>query len=171
MNLKTCLFFFIFLFTALLSFAQVNPEDLFPTPTPEPGATTEPSQTLEPGVTAVPAVTPEPVPVQTPIPYHENEFPQWVKDVRRAEVILIGTIPFTFFLANEIFDIYQYVNMDFDYTYTPWPFKSPEAPPYTEEEKMGIIITAVSISASLALIDYIIVRMTREKKKIPEIKK
>jgi hypothetical protein len=123
---------------------------------------TTPEPTVSP--TPAPGVSPAPETQPTPEPYTEDEFPQWSKDLRRAEVILIGSIPFTMFLAIEIFDIYRYVAVDFDSAYAPWPFKSQLRAPYDNEDKLKILITAVSISACIAIIDYIIVRAQRGKK-------
>ena len=114
---------------------------------------------------------PAPTPVPTPKPYEEEEFPQWLRDLRRAEVIMIGAIPFTFFFSIEIFDSYRYVSTNFNSLYAPWPFKGQAVAGYEKRDKHIIIITAVSLSACIAIADYIIIRITRGKKYVPKPKK
>ena len=105
-----------------------------------------------------PGTSPQP----SPKPYEEKEFPQWLKDLRRAEVVMVGSFPFTIFLAIEIFDFYRLATHDFDMQYyAPWPLKGPDQLPFEEEEKINILITAVSLSICLAIADYIIVRIER----------
>ncbi|MBN2532669.1 MAG: hypothetical protein JXB88_07250 [Spirochaetales bacterium] len=145
-------------------------EGLMPEPTLKPvtGSVVETTAEPTPEPTAGPGVTSGTEPKPTPEPYEGDEFPQWINDLRRAEVIMVGSFPFTMFLAIEIFDIYRYVSFDFDPAYSPWPFKSPQAVPYEKDEKINVIITAVSFSVCIAIIDYIIVRVNRGKK--PAIK-
>lgn len=149
------LFCFILIIFTNVCYGQLADDEPEAEPTPEP--------TVEPGM------TPETAPKQTPVPYEEDEFPQWAKDLRRAEIIVIGSIPFTMFLAIEIFDIYRYVSMDFNPDYAPWPFRG--SAPYELEEKFGVIVTAVSFSVCIAIIDYIIMRVNREKKPVPKPRK
>jgi hypothetical protein len=149
------LFCFILLILSNVCYGQLGDEELEAEPTPEP--------TVEPGAT--PVIEPK----QTPVPYEEDEFPQWAKDLRRAEIIVIGSIPFTMFLAIEVFDIYRYVSEDFNEEYAPWPFRG--SAPYELEEKIGVVITAVSFSVCIAIIDYIIVRVNRGKKPVPKSRK
>jgi hypothetical protein len=102
---------------------------------------------------------------KTPQPYEEEEFPRWLKDLRRAEVILVGSIPFTMFIAIEAFDIYRYFSNNMNPLYYPWPIRSPVETDYTIEEKAIIIVTAVSLSLCIAIIDHIIISVSRENKR------
>ena len=92
----------------------------------------------------------------TPEPYEEDEFPQWLKDLRRAEIIFFGSIPFSIFLSIEGYQFYRYFSHDMNSDYAPWPFQSSEAPAYTYEEQLIIIGTALIISGIIALADFII---------------
>jgi hypothetical protein len=95
----------------------------------------------------------------TPAPYVEQEFPRWLRDLRRAEVILIGSIPFTMFFTFESYDTYRYVTSGLDPYYAPWPFRPGSAQQYTTQEKTGIVVSALSLSLLIAAADYLIGRI------------
>jgi len=91
-----------------------------------------------------------------PDPYEKEEFSEWILDLRRAEIIFFGLIPLALGLTFEVYDIFRYYTNNMDPLYKPWPFKEPNAATYETEEQIGIIITAVSISALITLADFII---------------
>jgi len=99
--------------------------------------------------------------IKVPEPYTDDEFPQWLKDLRRAEIIFFGSLPFTLLISLQGYEITRYFINDMDPLYTPWPFRSAQAPAYTFEEQMVVIGSAVIISGLLALTDYIIGKITR----------
>jgi hypothetical protein len=94
--------------------------------------------------------------IKKPVPYKEDEFPQWLKDLRRAEIVFFGTLPFTLLVSMQGYEIARFYIHDQDPLYTPWPFRSAQAPPYTFEEQMTVVGTALVISGLLALADYIL---------------
>jgi hypothetical protein len=94
--------------------------------------------------------------IKEPVPYKEDEFPQWLKDLRRAEIVFFGTLPFTLLVSMQGYEIARFYIHDQDPLYTPWPFRSAQAPPYTFEEQMTVVGTALVISGLLALADYIL---------------
>ncbi|MCK5198471.1 MAG: hypothetical protein KAR21_08975 [Spirochaetales bacterium] len=89
-------------------------------------------------------------------PYQEDEFPQWAKDLRRAEIIFFGTIPFSFFYSSFSYDFYRYAINNFDESFAPAIFGNKTPPIRTNEEKWQIIIASVSLSAVLVLVDYLL---------------
>ena len=38
-----------------------------------------------------------------PVPYEEEEFPLWLQDVRRFEVVLFGSVPFSFLYTTAMY--------------------------------------------------------------------
>ena len=74
------------------------------------------------------------------------------------EIILLGSFPITLFLSLEIYDTYRYIISGGDYLYAPWPFRPPNAAGYDTNENIGIIVSAVSVSLLIAVIDYMIGR-------------
>jgi hypothetical protein len=105
------------------------------------------------------APAPAPAPTRTPAPYTQDEFPRWLRDLRRAEVIFIGSIPFTMFFTFEGYDTYRYVANGLDPFYAPWPFRPGSAQLYTTQEKTGILVSALSLSLVIAAADYVVGRI------------
>jgi hypothetical protein len=95
-----------------------------------------------------------------PEPYTEEEFPPWVRKLRRGEIILIGSFPFAFFLSNIGTQFYMYAARDFAPEYSPSLAGGLQQAPYTDEERsraqLAVIISAISLSATVALADFII---------------
>ena len=89
-------------------------------------------------------------------PYEDDEFPQWAKDLRRYEIIFFGTIPFTFFFSSFSYDFYRYASNNFDQTLAPAILGNKTPPVKTHNEKLQIIAVSVSLSAVLALVDYLL---------------
>lgn len=92
-----------------------------------------------------------------PSEYEEDEFPVWLQDLRRAEIIAVGSFPFTFFLSQLSYGIYRFACHDFTSDYSPVFFMgSGSANPFTNEEKTTIILISLGLSAAMALTDFII---------------
>jgi hypothetical protein len=109
-----------------------------------------PSTPLPP---APPPSTPSP---STPEEYKDEEFSRGLKALRRGEIILFGSFPLTLFLSYETYDIYRYFANDRLPQYRPWPARPPDAVAYQDWETAGVLISAVSLSLSLALTDYLV---------------
>ena len=91
--------------------------------------------------------------------YEEDEFPLLLRELRRGEIIMLGSFPLTLFLTLEAFDIYRYIKYrgtSESYHYAFWPYRSPDPAPYSAGEITGIIATALSASLMIAVADYII---------------
>jgi hypothetical protein len=89
--------------------------------------------------------------------------PQWAKDIRRWEIILFGSFPFSMFTVTTIMDTIRWSNDWNDMSYAPWPLKSAGAVPMTSEEHIQTITIAVGVSAAVAFADLIIVQVKRQK--------
>ena len=94
----------------------------------------------------------------TPQPYSPDEFQGWMKDLWRAEVILVGSFPITLFLTLESYDLYRYFNTGFNATYAPWPFNTGSTLNLTAQEQAWIIVSAVGLSLTVAVIDFMLGR-------------
>lgn len=103
-------------------------------------------------------------------PYSADEFPQWARDLRRAEVVAFGSLPFALFFSKTAIDSYRYSQNDWDRRYAPWPLKSAGAVPMTENEYKTTFATACAVALAVALADYIVVKVKRhgERKVIAE---
>jgi hypothetical protein len=82
-----------------------------------------------------------------------------MKDLWRAEVIFVGSFPFTLFATLEVYDTYRYVTNDLKAAYAPWPFGSGAAAPYSPSETAWLAVSAVSASVVIAGIDFLIGRI------------
>ena len=94
----------------------------------------------------------------TPQPYSPDEFPGWMKDLWRAEAILVGSFPLTLFVTLEAYDPYRYVNTGFNPTYAPWPFGTGNTINLSTQEATWLVVSAVGLSLTVAVIDFLIGR-------------
>jgi len=100
-----------------------------------------------------------------------SKLPQWVKDMRRFDIITFGSFPFSMFTVTFITDLARWGkenNMDFSEEgrrYAPWPLKSAGAVEMTTWEYQRTIIIAASVSLAVAITDMIIVLIKRNKER------
>jgi len=93
--------------------------------------------------------------------------PQWVRDMRRFEIVAFGTIPFAMFTATFGMDMYRWNKangMDFSDTgrkYAPWPMKAAGAITMESKEMELTLIIAASLCISVAITDLIITQIKR----------
>ena len=105
------------------------------------------------------------VPQQAEDQQDQNIFanaPQWVRDIRRAEIVLFGTLPFTVFFSRTFMDLYRTASNDWDRRYAPWPFTSAGAVTMTNDELKIMFAIAVSASLAISIADYILVSRKRK---------
>ena len=100
-----------------------------------------------------------------------SKSPQWVQDLRRWEIITFGSFPFAMFTATFAVDMFRWADnssrgLDFSEAgrrYAPWPLKSAGAFAMDRREQELTITIAASLSVAVAITDYIIVRVKRDK--------
>ena len=98
-------------------------------------------------------------------------FPQWAKDLRRWDIVAFGAFPFAMFATTFAMDTRRWIDansMDFSEEgrrYAPWPFKSAGAVGMTKEEQETTIIIAAGISVAVAVADFVIVQIKRQKER------
>lgn len=98
----------------------------------------------------------------TPEPYKDEEFPQGLKDLRRFEIITLGSMPFVTLDTSLVYSGIRYAQHDFDSAYKPSLFSSSS---YSQDEQIGIILTSLGISVGIGLTDYIVQVVKRNNKK------
>ncbi|MFP4068029.1 MAG: hypothetical protein ACLFS5_11090 [Spirochaetaceae bacterium] len=103
-----------------------------------------------------------------PEPYAPKEFPQWSRDLRRGEIIAFGSFPIALLVSNIGYDAVRFFRKsleagEWNYTYAPWFFGPPEKPPLTQQERVGVLMTAAGVSVGVALIDYVIGRIRADR--------
>lgn len=106
---------------------------------------------------------------RTPVPYTKEEFPLWQRELRRFEILSFGALPFVTILSFWGYDMIRAAKHPKDPRYYPWPLKQADkAVPFTEKEQLGVFLTAVGISVTIALIDisYRAIKRAAEKKRL-----
>jgi hypothetical protein len=109
------------------------------------------------------------VPEHTPEPYRPEEFPQWLRDLRRGEIVFFGSLPFTFFFTFEVYDTARWLASGFDADgfdpmKAPWPVRSGADLQYSDAEKGWLLVSALTASLAVAVADHLIVRFSRERR-------
>jgi len=101
----------------------------------------------------------------------KRNVPQWAKDLRRWEIVLFGSFPFSMFTTTIIMDAILWNDANrLDFTepgrrYAPWPLKSSGAIALGDKAQVRTIGFAVGLSAVVAFTDLIIVQTKRQKEK------
>lgn len=111
-----------------------------------------------------------------PEPYTPEEFPEWAHDLRRAEVVSIGSFPLTYLLTTLVFDIGRYVDKlstdpENAAVYAPLFFGDVTRKVYSEEEKTGLLLGSVGVSLTVALIDFIIGQIEKNEARERELRR
>jgi hypothetical protein len=102
-----------------------------------------------------------------PIPYDTEEFPDWALKLRRAEVIAVGTFPLAFLGSKLGYDLLRFAWKSVEagevqQDYAPW-FFGPSGPmEMNRQERRGIIVASISISAAVSLLDYFLGRRAEQ---------
>ena len=98
----------------------------------------------------------------------KSDFPLWVKDLRRAEIVAFGSFPFTMFAATFGMDTYRWIAHGGGISedarrYAPWPFKGAGAVDMSNNEHKITMVAAAAASVTIALLDCIIIQTKRYK--------
>ena len=101
-----------------------------------------------------------------PVPYAKDEFPAWLGDIRRTEIIAFGSLPFVTFLTSIGYDCYRWSSHDYASGYRPWPFKdSSNSVALTDQEQINMLLISAGVCVGVAVFDYgfrAVSRMIRE---------
>ena len=111
----------------------------------------------------------------TPVNPDAINFPQWVRDVRRAEIVAFGSFPFAMFVSSFLMDMHRWrVESGLDFSdegrrYAPWPLKSAGGQAgstgMTSDEAGQVVALAAGISVAVAIADQIIVQVRRNRER------
>lgn len=90
-------------------------------------------------------------------PYTKENIPDWAHDLRRAEIITLGSLPFTTLSCTFIYSLYRYYDSGFDSTYFPNPFpSSSDDADLSTDEQIAILKYSCCFSLIVGLTDFII---------------
>ncbi len=90
-----------------------------------------------------------------------EEFPLWAKDLRRAEIITFGSLPFTLFFSTIAMDTYLWGTHNWDTRYAPWPIRGAGAVEMSMDQRILTLSIALGTSVLIAVADHIIIRVKR----------
>ncbi len=93
------------------------------------------------------------------LPYGKDEFPQWAKDMRRGEIISLGSIPFVGLWVAGGYGGYKYFSGKTDRF--PNPFSPKDA--FEKEEIWTMVGVTAGVSLGIGLTDFF-VNLARRKK-------
>ena len=93
-----------------------------------------------------------------PVPYSEEEFPQWSRDLRRTEIITLGSLPFVTLSVGTAYSSYLYFSGGRN-TF-PNPFNQDDG--YSKREIFTIVGVSAGISAAVGLTDFVISYIKRK---------
>ena len=112
---------------------------------------------MPPGAVALPSlVLPPPDAARSvePEPYAPDEFPAWLRELGRFELIAVGSFPIMLFYSGVGSDLWRYVDSGFEASYAPWPFKNEYSYVPSESERNARLLTAAGLSIGVATLDF-----------------
>lgn len=99
-----------------------------------------------------------------------EDLPQSIQDLRRFEIVTLGSLPFVTLDVNLGYSTYKWATNGFDGSYFPNPFASSEKRGYTTDEQVGVLVTSLCISLGIGVTDLVITNIKRGSKKRNERK-
>lgn len=97
-------------------------------------------------------------------PYNTKVIPQWVKDVRRGEIITLGSWPFTTLLVSLSYSMGMFAIHNWDSSYFRNPFSS-SGDGYSYKEIRNILLVSAGVSVGIGITDLIVNIVKRENAK------
>ena len=100
-------------------------------------------------------------------PYDLSKFPQWAKDLRRFEIVSLGSVPFVMFTVTTVFSSYLYFSGENEQFINPFVRSA-----YSEKQQMQIFFLSIGTGVFIGLTDLTIniIKRTSERKKAMRIK-
>ena len=108
-------------------------------------------------------------PTVTIEPYTKEQIPNWAKDLRRTEIITLGSLPFVTIGVTMGYSFYRVFSNDMNFSYFINPLSSSASASLTEKEQKGLIFSSLGISALIGITDLtinFIQRKISEKKEV-----
>ena len=99
-----------------------------------------------------------------PVYSENNVFPSFLYDLRRAEIITLGSMPFITLGTSLGYSFGKYAYHGFDSAYFSNPFAKTTESAYSADEQVGIILTSLGISLGIGITDFIVQTVKRNSK-------
>lgn len=97
-----------------------------------------------------------------PVPYSPDEFPPWLRELRRGEVITIGAFPITLLFSSLTYQLVRYAQNGFSTAYAP-ALLGASATPLSNQERIGVILGGAGLAVVVALADFALGRLEKTK--------
>ena len=110
---------------------------------------------------APPEIYPQTSSTSTTKEIKPKEFPQWAKDLRRAEIVAFGAFPFAWFVTILVTDLARSAAHGWQNVYWPWPAKPAGAVEMSSGEYGVTLSIAAGLSIVIAITDHLIIRNKR----------
>ncbi len=92
----------------------------------------------------------------------EHRIPVWAKDLRRTEIITLGSLPFTTLGTKAGYTIWRYFSHRFDSSFIPNPLaKTSDGAHLDSSEQKKVFAIAISTSLVLGITDFTITQIKR----------
>lgn len=104
-------------------------------------------------------------PSRAPTPYRREEFPQWAWDLRRAEIVTIGSFPITMILTGFTYELARFAFSEFDQRNAPWFLRTAAGERFNEGERIGMILTAGALSVIIGVVDHLLGRREERRRR------
>jgi hypothetical protein len=85
-------------------------------------------------------------------PFTKDEFPTWAKDLRRAEIISLGSLPFVTLTVNLVYSLSLWASTGFTSNF-PNLFARTTDDAMKEEDQLNILYISLGVSVVLGLVD------------------
>ncbi len=113
------------------------------------------------GLSAQQTGSPAAVTVPEAEPYDEAEFPGWLVLLRRAEVVAVGSFPFTMLASQLLYTVGRYALFSLSAgqslpEYLPPLFAAQGAVPLNSDDNRAIVLGAVGLSVLIATADFLL---------------
>lgn len=107
-----------------------------------------------------------------PAPYKPEEFPQWTLDLRRAEVVTVGSFPLTFMLTALVYDISYYAIDYGNYSSDPDSYdRATYGTHRTQDDIKKLLLISGGLSLTVGITDFIINKIRQNRKEKAEQEK
>ena len=100
-----------------------------------------------------------------PEEYEKEAFPQALRDLRRAEVILVGSFPLSVLFSKIGLEVYDYAASGFNSQNTPSILSGGGDSEKSSNSVEKVLITALCVSASITVLDFIKGKIKKSKGK------
>ncbi|GAB1455420.1 hypothetical protein MASR2M48_07270 [Spirochaetota bacterium] len=87
-----------------------------------------------------------------PEPYTQDEFPAWLRSVRRFEIISLGAFPILLFYTRLTMDVTRYTKNNFN-SMCSWPFRNENSYVPSDDEQYTSLLVAAGLSLIFGSID------------------